>query len=140
MLITKKKHKLLIEEEYKKQKRLQQKFITQGIEHRQAEKDLKRNLAEVINNLSRISLVKDYNEGKNRWRIVLELDAHMMSFALERGNDKEMISYIGDIIKEQAERQIMSCNIQRPEDFNLGRPSIFKKRQKLTNILKQKGE
>ena len=123
MFITKKKHKQIIENEIYTHNQAQQKIKSSILKKCENEKrELKKDLTEVINNLIKISLARSYED--NRWRVVIELDPDMMVLALERGNDREMIEYICDEIKYKAMREIMSCNIQRPKDLNLGRPKI----------------
>ena len=93
-------------------------------EHEKKEEELKKDLYQVVKNLTTLGITYQNDCGRPRWRLVLELDPRMMSMALERGNDQRMISHIADGIKHQVERELMSCNIQRPEDFDLGRKNI----------------
>jgi hypothetical protein len=115
MIILKKKH----EERLQAEKELRSKLLSEQAQKSRKEKEeLKADLHEVVANLCSINVVLDE---RNRWRIITELDPHMISMALERGNDRNMISYIAEGIKCQIEREIMSCNIQRPDNFRLGR-------------------
>jgi hypothetical protein len=107
----------------------EKKYQYQGNLHKQARKykerevELGKELREIAKNMLSVGVV--YDDKGNRWRIVVELDAMRMSMCFERGNDNHMIEYLGDQIKYMAIREIKSCNIQRPEDFNLGRPRFI---------------
>lgn len=88
-------------------------------DQRKAERELKKDLSEVVKGMTKLSLVRDPE--KPMWRIVLDFDARSMVYALERGNDRHMVECIAEEIKHGVINELMSINIQRPENLGLGR-------------------
>lgn len=117
MFITKKSHRSAMDD---RQKLYEMRIREMRAKFEREKEELKVDLKEVVRNLVSVSVA--HCPERSRWRVVTELDPLMMSLALERGNDKHMISYIADEVKYMVEREIMSCNIQRPIDVGLGRP------------------
>lgn len=120
--ISRKKHEagiISIRENYARQRREAERQTEQRI------KEITKELETVLHNLVNVSVVYDKGSTIRPWRLVLDMDAVMITSALERGNDDYMIEYIADSIKYRVMRELKSVNIQRPEDLRLGRLPRF---------------
>ena len=116
--ILRKKHEaetISIQNNYARQRREAE------IQTEQRIKEITKELEIVLHNLVNVSVVHDKGSIIHPWRLVLDIDALMITSALERGNDDYMIEYIADHIKHNVMRELKSVNIQRPEDLRLGR-------------------
>ena len=87
--------------------------------HENEERELKKDLHEVVKKLSSLAVVSDPHDPR-RWRLVVDLDGEMIQ-ALERGNDEGMIENIAESMKYDIIQRLKYCNFQRPGDVGLGR-------------------
>ena len=116
-LMTRKTHEAIIKEKEERQRREIFRLIQ---EYEEKEKELQKDLKEIVGNLTKIAVVSDPTNYK-KWRVVTEFDAEMMCRSLERGNDNVFIDYMGNYVGEMVSRELRSCNIQRSETFRMGR-------------------
>ena len=92
--------------------------------HQEEMEEMRKDLYDVIDRLTEVAIICEERKGNRyneRWRLVVELEPGMMAKALERGNDDQMISWIGQYIGKMVSQKLKVCNIQRPESLRVGR-------------------
>jgi len=92
--------------------------------HQEEMEKMRKDLYDVIDRLTEVAIICEERKGNRydeRWRLVMELEPEMIVRALERGNDDQMISWIGQYIGKMVSQKLKVCNIQRPESLRMGR-------------------